>query len=149
LHCLPRVPPSRDTAKGEELFKTYGMTVLEVTEEVFESEASIVRSTSRNTGMHTIRRLLVASCPRRGSATAKPAAPPIIIRYMVVHDGCSRLSPALRVSKDAGIADGVRTRSMLRLEHLFGDLETVHAVGLEELLALRRLRDCGTREGSA
>jgi len=59
MHCLPAFH-NRETAKGEELFATYGMNGLEVTEEVFESERSIVFDQSENR-MHTIKALLVAT----------------------------------------------------------------------------------------
>jgi ornithine carbamoyltransferase len=59
MHCLPAFH-NRETAKGEELFKTYGMSGLEVTDEVFESERSIVFDQAENR-MHTIKALLVAT----------------------------------------------------------------------------------------
>jgi len=59
MHCLPAFH-NRETAKGEELFKTYGMNGLEVTEDVFESQASIVFDQAENR-MHTIKALLVAT----------------------------------------------------------------------------------------
>ena len=59
MHCLPAFH-NRETTKGEELYRTYGMDGLEVTDEVFESEASIVFDQSENR-MHTIKALLVAT----------------------------------------------------------------------------------------
>jgi ornithine carbamoyltransferase len=59
MHCLPAFH-NRETTKGEELFPTYGMNGLEVTEEVFESDRSIVFDQAENR-MHTIRPLLVAT----------------------------------------------------------------------------------------
>jgi ornithine carbamoyltransferase len=59
MHCLPAFH-NRETSKGEELFATYGMNGLEVTEDVFESPASIVFDQSENR-MHTIKALLVAT----------------------------------------------------------------------------------------
>jgi ornithine carbamoyltransferase len=59
MHCLPAFH-NRETTKGEELFRTYGMDGLEVTDEVFESAASIVFDQSENR-MHTIKALLVAT----------------------------------------------------------------------------------------
>jgi ornithine carbamoyltransferase len=59
MHCLPAFH-NRETTKGEELFKTYGMNGLEVTEDVFESERSIVFDESENR-MHTIKALLLAT----------------------------------------------------------------------------------------
>jgi ornithine carbamoyltransferase len=58
LHCLPAFH-NRDTTKGEELFRTYGMDGLEVTDEVFESKASVVFSQAENR-MHTIKALLLS-----------------------------------------------------------------------------------------
>jgi ornithine carbamoyltransferase len=59
MHCLPAFH-NRETSKGEELFKTYGMNGLEVTEDVFESPRSIVWDQAENR-MHTIKALLVAT----------------------------------------------------------------------------------------
>jgi ornithine carbamoyltransferase len=59
MHCLPAFH-NRETGKGEELFKTYGMNGLEVTEDVFESQGSIVFDQAENR-MHTIKALLVAT----------------------------------------------------------------------------------------
>jgi ornithine carbamoyltransferase len=59
MHCLPAFH-NRETAKGEELFKTYGMNGLEVTEEVFESAGSIVFDQAENR-MHTVKALLLAT----------------------------------------------------------------------------------------
>jgi ornithine carbamoyltransferase len=59
MHCLPAFH-NRETGKGEELFKTYGMNGLEVTEEVFESDRSIAFDEAENR-MHTIKALLLAT----------------------------------------------------------------------------------------
>ena len=59
MHCLPAFH-NRETAKGEELFTSFGMNGLEVTDDVFESKASIVFDQSENR-MHTIKALLVAT----------------------------------------------------------------------------------------
>jgi len=59
MHCLPAFH-NRETAQGEELFKTYGMNGLEVTEDVFESHGSIVFDQAENR-MHTIKALLLAT----------------------------------------------------------------------------------------
>jgi ornithine carbamoyltransferase len=59
MHCLPAFH-DRETTKGEELFRTYGMDGLEVTDDVFESPASIVFDQAENR-MHTIKALLVAT----------------------------------------------------------------------------------------
>ena len=45
---------------GQEIFEKFGMSALEVTEEVFESPASIVFDEAENR-MHTIKAVMVAS----------------------------------------------------------------------------------------
>lgn len=59
LHCLPAFH-NRDTKVGEEIFQKYGINGMEVTEEVFESEASIVFDQSENR-LHTIKAVMVAT----------------------------------------------------------------------------------------
>jgi ornithine carbamoyltransferase len=59
LHCLPAFH-NRETKVGEEMFQTYGMDGMEVTEEVFESEHSIVFDQAENR-MHTIKAVMVAT----------------------------------------------------------------------------------------
>lgn len=59
MHCLPAFH-DRGTEVGEELFGHFGMTALEVTDEVFESSASIVFDQAENR-MHTIKAVLVAT----------------------------------------------------------------------------------------
>ena len=59
LHCLPAFH-NRETTRGEELFRTYGLDGLEVTDDVFESPASAVFDQAENR-MHTIKALLVAT----------------------------------------------------------------------------------------
>ena len=59
MHCLPAFH-NRETTKGEELFTTYGLNGLEVTEDVFESDRSIVFDEAENR-MHTIKALLLAT----------------------------------------------------------------------------------------
>ena len=59
MHCLPAFH-DRGTAVGEELFQRTGMEALEVTDEVFESEHSIVFDQAENR-MHTIKAVLVAT----------------------------------------------------------------------------------------
>lgn len=59
LHCLPAFH-NRETKVGEEIFKKFGLNGLEVTEEVFESPASIVFDQAENR-MHTIKAVMVAT----------------------------------------------------------------------------------------
>ncbi len=59
MHCLPAFH-DRHTTVGEQLFEQTGMEALEVTDEVFESQASIVFDQAENR-MHTIKAVLVAT----------------------------------------------------------------------------------------
>jgi len=59
MHCLPAFHNS-DTAVGKEILNTYGLNGMEVTEEVFESEASIVFDEAENR-LHTIKAVMVAT----------------------------------------------------------------------------------------
>jgi ornithine carbamoyltransferase len=59
MHCLPAFH-NRETEIGEKIFEQYGVDCMEVTEEVFESEASIVFDQAENR-MHTIKAVLVAT----------------------------------------------------------------------------------------
>jgi ornithine carbamoyltransferase len=59
MHCLPAFH-NRDTKVGEEIFQTYGLDGLEVTDEVFESEYSIVFDQAENR-LHTIKAVMVAT----------------------------------------------------------------------------------------
>jgi len=59
MHCLPAFH-DRNTTVGEEIFQKYGLNGLEVSEEVFESEASIVFDEAENR-MHTIKAVMVAT----------------------------------------------------------------------------------------
>ncbi|SNU01189.1 ornithine carbamoyltransferase [Ruaniaceae bacterium KH17] len=59
LHCLPAYH-DRKTAIGEEIYQLTGMEGLEVTDEVFESRASIVFDQAENR-MHTIKAVMVAT----------------------------------------------------------------------------------------
>ena len=56
------------------------------------------------------------------------------------HDGLDRVQAVLRL---------VPHDRRRRLEHLLGDLERIETVVLEDLLADRRCRGCGTRAGNA
>jgi ornithine carbamoyltransferase len=59
MHCLPAFH-NTDTKVGKDLFDAYGLDALEVTEEVFESEASLVFDEAENR-LHTIKAVMVAS----------------------------------------------------------------------------------------
>jgi ornithine carbamoyltransferase len=59
MHCLPAFH-NRETAVGEQIFQSTGLDALEVTEEVFESEHSIVFEQAENR-MHTIKAVMVAT----------------------------------------------------------------------------------------
>ncbi len=59
LHCLPAFH-DRATTLGEQLYQLTGMKGLEVTDEVFESDASVVFDQAENR-MHTIKAILVAT----------------------------------------------------------------------------------------
>ena len=59
MHCLPAFH-DRNTAVGEQIYEQFGMDALEVTDEVFESAASIVFDQAENR-MHTIKAVLVAT----------------------------------------------------------------------------------------
>jgi ornithine carbamoyltransferase len=59
MHCLPSFH-NRQTAVGERIFAEFGIEAMEVTDEVFESPASIVFDQSENR-MHTIKAILAAT----------------------------------------------------------------------------------------
>jgi ornithine carbamoyltransferase len=59
MHCLPAFH-NTDTEVGKEIFEKFGMEALEVTEEVFESPASLVFDEAENR-MHTIKAVMVAT----------------------------------------------------------------------------------------
>ena len=59
MHCLPAYH-NRETKVGEEVFQKFGMNGVEVTEEVFESPASIVFDEAENR-LHTIKAVMVAT----------------------------------------------------------------------------------------
>jgi ornithine carbamoyltransferase len=59
MHCLPAFH-NTDTKVGREIYEKFGMESLEVTEEVFESPASLVWDEAENR-MHTIKAVLVAT----------------------------------------------------------------------------------------
>jgi ornithine carbamoyltransferase len=59
MHCLPSFH-NTETTVGKEIEAEFGISAMEVTEEVFESEASIVFDQAENR-MHTIKAVLVAT----------------------------------------------------------------------------------------
>jgi ornithine carbamoyltransferase len=59
LHCLPAFH-NRETKVGEDIYKQFGIEAMEVTEEVFESESSIVFDQAENR-LHTIKAVMVAT----------------------------------------------------------------------------------------
>ena len=59
MHCLPAFH-NLETEVGRQVHERYGLSELEVTDEVFESDASIVFSQAENR-MHTIKAVLVAT----------------------------------------------------------------------------------------
>jgi ornithine carbamoyltransferase len=59
MHCLPAFH-NIDTAVGKELYEKYGLEALEVTDDVFESPASLVFDEAENR-MHTIKAVMVAT----------------------------------------------------------------------------------------
>jgi ornithine carbamoyltransferase len=65
LHCLPALH-NRDTQIGQRIYATRGLDALEVTDEVFESPASVVFDQAENR-MHTIKALMIATIPAAGT----------------------------------------------------------------------------------
>ncbi len=59
LHCLPAFH-NRETDIGEEMYRKFGIDAMEVTEDVFESPASIVFDQAENR-VHTIKAVMVAT----------------------------------------------------------------------------------------
>lgn len=59
MHCLPALH-NTETEVGRQLFEKFGLSELEVTEEVFESAASIVFDQAENR-LHTIKAVMVAT----------------------------------------------------------------------------------------
>lgn len=59
LHCLPSFH-NRETKIGEQIYQNFGLNGMEVTEDVFESEHSIVFDEAENR-MHTIKAVMVAT----------------------------------------------------------------------------------------
>ena len=59
LHCLPSFH-NTETKIGREIYEKFGLEAMEVTDEVFESEASIVFDQAENR-LHTIKAIMVAT----------------------------------------------------------------------------------------
>ena len=59
MHCLPAFH-DKETTIGEDIYQKYGLDALEVTDEVFESSASIAFDEAENR-MHTIKAVMVAT----------------------------------------------------------------------------------------
>jgi ornithine carbamoyltransferase len=59
LHCLPALH-NRDTGIGQQIYARRGLDALEVTEDVFESPASVVFDQAENR-LHTIKALMIAT----------------------------------------------------------------------------------------
>ena len=59
MHCLPSFH-NTDTKVGKEIFEKFGIPAMEVTDEVFESESSVVFDEAENR-MHTIKAVMVAT----------------------------------------------------------------------------------------
>ena len=59
LHCLPAFH-NRETKIGEEIYQKFGLEAMEVTEDVFESPASVVWDEAENR-IHTIKAVMVAT----------------------------------------------------------------------------------------
>jgi ornithine carbamoyltransferase len=59
LHCLPAFH-NRETKVGEEIYNKFGLDGMEVTEDVFESDHSVVFDEAENR-LHTIKAVMVAT----------------------------------------------------------------------------------------
>ena len=59
LHCLPSFH-NRNTIVGEEIYQKYGIEAMEVSDDVFESENSVVFDEAENR-LHTIKAVMVAT----------------------------------------------------------------------------------------
>ncbi|MFO7620896.1 MAG: ornithine carbamoyltransferase [Bacteroidales bacterium] len=59
LHCLPAFH-NRETKMGEDIYRRFGLDGMEVTEDVFESERSVVFDEAENR-LHTIKAVMVAT----------------------------------------------------------------------------------------
>ena len=66
MHCLPAMH-NVDTEIGDMIHDKFGLSALEVTEEVFESPASVVFDQAENR-LHTIKAIMVATLGQTGAA---------------------------------------------------------------------------------
>ena len=64
MHCLPAFHDLK-TKIGKEVYEKYGMSELEVTDKVFESEQSVVFDEAENR-MHTIKAVMSCHTWRKG-----------------------------------------------------------------------------------
>ena len=65
MHCLPAFH-NTETKVGKEIYEKFGIASLEVTEDVFESPASIVFDEAENR-LHTIKAVMVATLGGRAN----------------------------------------------------------------------------------
>ena len=68
MHCLPAFHDLK-TSVGREVYEKFGLSELEVTDEVFESEQSVVFDEAENR-MHTIKAIMYATMPRQTAAAS-------------------------------------------------------------------------------
>ena len=61
MHCLP-ANHNRDSEIGQEIYKKFGLDAMEVTDEVFESPASIVFDQAENR-VHSLKAIILATLP--------------------------------------------------------------------------------------
>jgi ornithine carbamoyltransferase len=59
MHCLPSYH-TKETTLGKWLYEQFGLDAMEVTDEVFESSASVVFDQAENR-LHTIKAVMVAT----------------------------------------------------------------------------------------
>jgi ornithine carbamoyltransferase len=59
MHCLPSFH-NTDTKLGKEIFEKFGIPEMEVSDEIFESDVSVVFDEAENR-MHTIKAVMVAT----------------------------------------------------------------------------------------
>ena len=59
MHCLPAFH-NRETVIGEDIYQKFGLDALEVTEDVFESQQSVVFDEAENR-LHTIKAVMYAT----------------------------------------------------------------------------------------